>query len=315
VRSISSAYPRCASSLNRIGEERILEPFGFLVVDKPQGMTSHDVVVKVRRGTGIKRIGHAGTLDPMATGVLVLCIGAATRLSEYVMDSTKVYEARVRLGVETDTYDAEGTVISTADTSHITRADVESALGQFQGEVQQMPPMYSAIKQGGKKLYELARQGKEVDRETRTVWLQTELLDLALPDLTLRVTCSAGTYIRSVAHDLGAILGAGAHLTALRRVKSGSLDEPVPWQELIAAMQDGTWQHYLISERDAIPTMPRIELDERQTDDILHGRAIPRSDHAPGGVSFAYSPQRCFVAVVEGRDGVYSPIKVFHRQG
>ncbi len=292
-----------------------MEPFGFLVVDKPQGLTSHDVVAKVRRGTGVKRVGHAGTLDPMATGVLILCIGAATRLSEYVMDSTKVYEATVRLGVETDTYDAEGSIVATADTSPITRADVESALTHFQGEVQQIPPMYSAIKQGGKKLYELARQGKEIERKTRSVWLKTELLDVALPDLTLRVTCSAGTYIRSIAHDLGAMLGVGAHLTALRRVKSGVLDQPVPWQALLDAMEDGTWQHYLITEREALPSMPRIDLDEQQAQDILHGRAISRLDDATGGLGLAYDSAGCFVAVLESRDAAYRPVKVFHRQG
>jgi tRNA pseudouridine55 synthase len=286
-----------------------LEPFGFLVVDKPQGMTSHDVVAKVRRGTGVKRIGHTGTLDPMATGVLVLCIGAATRLSEYVMASTKVYEATIRIGIETDTYDAEGTVIATADVSHLTRADVESALSRFQGEVQQIPPMYSAIKQGGKKLYELARQGKEVAREPRTVWLQTELLDLSLPELALRITCSAGTYIRSLAHDLGAALGVGAHLTALRRTRSGALDQPVPWQAILDSMQNGTWRELLITEREALPDMPRIDLDEQQTNDVLHGRVI--QGQSSKGPTLAYDPAGRFVAVLEGRDKWYQPVKVF----
>src|SRR5260221_6466747 len=137
-----------------------MEPFGFLVVDKPQGLTSHDVVAQVRRGIRVKRVGHAGTLDPMATGVLVLCIGTATRLSEYVMDSTKVYTATVRLGVETDTYDAEGQVVSTSNVSGLASEDIEGALGRFQGEVEQVPPMYSAIKQAGKKRYEFGRAGK-----------------------------------------------------------------------------------------------------------------------------------------------------------
>src|SRR5205814_760868 len=172
-------------------------------------MTSHDVVAKVRRGTGVKRIGHAGTLDPMATGVLVLCIGAATRLSEYVMSSTKQYTATIRLGIETDSYDADGTVIATRDADHVSRADVEAALAHFQGEVDQIPPMYSAIKQGGKKLYEMAREGKEVDRAARKVWMQTTLVDAPLPEVKIRVACSAGTYIRSIAHDLGAMLGVG----------------------------------------------------------------------------------------------------------
>src|SRR5260221_6432690 len=127
-----------------------MEPFGFLVVDKPQGMTSHDVVAEARRASHVKRIGHAGTLDPMATGVLVLCIGAATRLSEYVMASTKQYTATIRLGIETDSYDADGHVTATCNADQVSRADVDAALAHFQGEVEQIPPMYSAIKQGGK---------------------------------------------------------------------------------------------------------------------------------------------------------------------
>src|SRR5689334_6628577 len=192
-----------------------MEPFGFLVVDKPPRLTSHDVVAQVRRGIHVKRVGHAGTLDPMATGILVLCIGTATRLSEYVMDSTKVYTTTIRLGEETDTYDADGQILATRDTSHISQPDIESALIYFQGEVQQIPPMYSAIKQDGKKLYDLARQGQEVERASRTVQLKTTLLSIDLPNITIRVECSVGTYIRSIAHDLGAMLGVGAHLTAL----------------------------------------------------------------------------------------------------
>ncbi len=199
-----------------------MEPFGFLVIDKPPGMTSHDVVAWVRRGTGVKRIGHAGTLDPMATGVLVLCIGAATRLSEYVMSSHKVYTASIRLGIETDTYDADGQITATADASALTRSEVETALAHFQGEIDQIPPMVSALQQGGRRLYDLARQGIEVERAPRRVTLNIHLLDLNLPDLRLRVECSPGTYIRSLAHDLGAALGVGAHLTALRRKASGA---------------------------------------------------------------------------------------------
>lgn len=293
-----------------------LERFGFLVVDKPQGMTSHDVVAKVRRGIGVKRIGHAGTLDPMATGVLVLCIGQATRLSEYVMDSTKVYTAAVRLGIETDTYDADGQIIATHDTSHLTSADIESALAHFQGAVEQVPPMYSAIKQGGKKLYELAREGKEVERTARTVSMQTTLRDLNLPDLTIRVDCSAGTYIRSIAHDLGAMLGVGAHLTALRRDASGSLSDPVAWQTLLDAMANGSWQQYLIGEDKALARMPAVHLDAQQSDAVVHGRAVHGST---GRHEFAetdqlvraYSNEGRFLAILGAVDDVWRPVKVF----
>src|ERR1700690_3093183 len=137
--------------------------FGFLPVDKPKGLTSHDVVAIIRRGTGIKRVGHAGTLDPMATGALIICVGAATRLSDYVMHAQKVYRTVVRLGVETTTYDVEGDVVAAIDASRVTRAEAEAALQSFQGEIEKIPPMYSAIKQAGEKLYELPRDGIEVE--------------------------------------------------------------------------------------------------------------------------------------------------------
>jgi len=289
-----------------------MEPFGFLVVDKPQGMTSHDVVAKVRRGIGIKRIGHAGTLDPMATGVLVLCIGTATRLSEYVMDSEKVYTATVRLGVETDSYDADGQVIATANTDHFTPADIDRALTHFQGKVEQIPPMYSAIKQDGKKLYELARQGKEVERAARRVHLQTKLLELDMPSIKIKVTCSAGTYIRSIAHDLGVLLGVGGHLTALRRDASGTLNDPVQWDTLIVAMADGTWQRYLLDERVALGRIPAVHLNQEQTQDILQGRAIPRAEsNLSENLCRAYSPARQFIAILSTVDEQWRPVKVF----
>jgi tRNA pseudouridine55 synthase len=313
-----------------------MEPFGFLVVDKPQGMTSHDVVAHVRRGIGVRRIGHAGTLDPMATGVLVLCVGAATRLSEYLAGSDKQYAATIRLGTETDTYDAEGKIVATADTSHLTREAVETALKHFQGEVWQTPPMYSAIKQGGQKLYELARQDKEVERPARLVRLDTYLFDLDLPDVHIMVGCSAGTYIRSVAHDLGANLGVGGHLTALRRVQSGDLHNPLPWDTLLDAMQDGTWRRFLIDEQVALSAISTLHLDDQQAQAVRHGRAIRRDDD-PDQVSNderagqvgagqarpeplssslrrAYAAGR-FVAILEARGDLWHPAKVFRASG
>jgi tRNA pseudouridine55 synthase len=302
-------------------EER-MEPFGFLIVDKPQGMTSHDVVAHVRRGIGVRRIGHAGTLDPMATGVLILCIGGATRLSEYLAGSDKQYAATVRLGTETDTYDADGKVVATADTGHLTREAVEAALVHFQGEVWQTPPMYSAIKQRGKKLYELARQDKEVD---------TYLFELDLPDVHIMVGCSAGTYVRSIAHDLGARLGVGGHLTALRRVQSGDLHNPLPWDTLRDAMQDGTWRRFLIDEQVALSAIPALRLDDQQVRAVRHGRAFPRRDdpaevsedadagqaRPEGALSTlrrAYSAGR-FVAILEARGDHWHPVKVFRTSG
>ncbi len=285
---------------------------GFLVVDKLQGMTSHDVVACIRRGTHIKRVGHAGTLDPMATGVLVICIGAATRLSEYVMASPKYYTATVRLGIETDTYDAEGQIIASAPVKHLTREAVERALAAFQGEQGQVPPMYSAIKQGGQKLYELARKGQIVEREARRIRMEVRLLDFALPDIQLGVTCSPGTYIRSLAHDLGAALGVGGHLVALRRLRSGDLDNPVPWETLSAAMADGTWTRYLIDEHAALPGLPELTLDSAGAQDVLHGRSIPCPDSvAEGAPCRAYTPEGQFIAILERQGERWQPLKVF----
>ncbi|MFW5942793.1 MAG: tRNA pseudouridine(55) synthase TruB, partial [Chloroflexota bacterium] len=195
---------------------------GLLNVDKPLHLTSHDVVARVRRLCDTRRVGHAGTLDPLASGVLVLAVGRATRLLEYVVGQPKEYQARVRLGQETNTYDGEGEITAQRPVP-VTRADVEQALQQFRGDIAQIPPMYSALKKGGKRLYELARQGKEVEREARRVTIyDLEILTWDRPVLTVRVRCSTGTYIRSLAHDLGQALGTGAYLSGLRRTAIGA---------------------------------------------------------------------------------------------
>ncbi|HVO41562.1 MAG TPA: tRNA pseudouridine(55) synthase TruB [Aggregatilineales bacterium] len=292
--------------------------FGFLPIDKPKGLTSHDVVARIRRGTGIKRIGHAGTLDPMATGALIVCVGAATRLSDYVMHGEKVYRAVLRLGVETDTYDAEGSIVATADASWITPEAIEAEVSHFQGEIEQIPPMYSAIKRSGKKLYELARDGVEIDRAPRRVWLRTNLLAFNPPDAELEITCSAGTYIRSVAHDLGAVLGVGAHLTALRRLRSGDLRDLVAWEDLNRALADGSWTRYLLTERDLLAHIPAVHLDRPTADDVLHGRFVrlepdfqARSPDSEAILYRAYDPDDRFIALLERHESTLEPTKVF----
>lgn len=291
------------------------QPFGFLVIDKPAGMTSHDVVAHVRRGTRVRQVGHAGTLDPMATGVLVVCVGAATRLSEYVMASTKLYVATVRLGVETDTYDAEGRIMQRYPVDHLTTEAVEVALARFQGEQDQVPPMFSAIKQGGTKLYTLARQGVEVARPPRRVWMETLLLDCdlpAMPDIRLAVACSAGTYIRSLAHDLGAMLGVGGHLVALRRLRSGALFRPVAWDDLCSALEGDRWRDLLLDERAALPHIPALDLTADEAGAVLHGRPIVPAE-PPSGAALrrAYAPGGRFIAILAHRDHRWQPVKVF----
>jgi tRNA pseudouridine55 synthase len=259
---------------------------------------------------GVKKIGHAGTLDPMATGVLILCLGGATRLSEYVMQSTKRYRAGVRLGITTDTYDAEGQVLSETDASHLTQLDIVAALSGFLGHIQQVPPMYSAIKQGGRKLYDMARAGQIVEREARAAQIEAlHIVDWNLPEFTLDVTCSAGTYIRSLAYDLGQVLGVGAHLSSLTRLASGAftIENAVAMEELFSALN---WRDYLITPPDALPNWPVIGLSAEETDHIQHGRVIQR-DQPFQGLAFVCAPDGSLLGLVESGDSLLRPHKVF----
>lgn len=198
---------------------------GLLVVDKPAGLSSFDVVRQVRRLCATRRVGHAGTLDPLATGVLPVAVGWATRLIEYLMAGEKVYQATLRLGVVTDTQDAEGAILAERDWRHVDRAAVECAARDFVGEISQLPPMFSALKRDGKPLYQLARQGIEVERQPRGVRVDSLTIDAFEPPLlTFTVRCSKGTYVRTLCHDLGERLGCGAHMTRLRRLACGRFD-------------------------------------------------------------------------------------------
>jgi tRNA pseudouridine55 synthase len=195
---------------------------GVLLVDKPKGLTSHDVVHRLRHTLQMKKIGHAGTLDPMATGLLVMLIGKATRISQYLMSVDKVYEGEATLGVTTDSQDAEGEIMETRPVPELSEAQVRAAMKTFLGDQYQTPPMHSAIKIGGVPLYKMARQGVEVEREPRFIRVASfELNTLAPPKLTFTLHCTKGTYVRTIAHDLGQKLGCGAHLSALRRTGSG----------------------------------------------------------------------------------------------
>jgi tRNA pseudouridine55 synthase len=289
---------------------------GFLAVDKPRGLTSHDVVTKARRGTGIKRIGHAGTLDPMATGVLVLCLDEGTRLAEYLTAHDKEYVATVRFGIETDTYDADGRVVAEEDASCLSRADIEAALGHFRGEIAQVPPMYSAIKQGGVRLYALARAGQEVERAPRSITIHAiDLLDWVPPDATIRIVCSAGTYIRSLAHDLGQALKVGAHLTALRRTRSGVISNPVNWQTLLETFQAGMWQQFVFDETLPLSDIPMLKLDDAEVIQLQHGQTVAiQGDHslADSTPLRVYDSRQRFIAIGERYGEQIRPVKVFH---
>lgn len=197
-------------------------PEGILLLDKEKGRSSFSIIPFLRKKLSVQKIGHAGTLDPFATGVMVMLIGRNyTRLSDQFLSKDKEYEAELRLGITTDTFDCDGQVITQSEKIP-TLEEIQKALEHFQGEIEQIPPMFSAKKINGKKLYELARQGKEIEREAVKITVKTEFISYNYPTLCLRFSCSKGTYIRSIAHDLGQILGCGAHLTNLRRTKSGN---------------------------------------------------------------------------------------------
>ncbi|HKK00555.1 MAG TPA: tRNA pseudouridine(55) synthase TruB [Desulfuromonadales bacterium] len=199
---------------------------GVLIVDKPEGVTSHDVVRRVRRLAATRRVGHAGTLDPMASGILPVAIGEGTRLVEFLMDGDKSYRTTLKLGEITDTQDAEGTVLERRAVGDLSVSEIAAVCASFTGDIDQIPPMYSALKRDGVPLYRLARQGVEVERQARRVRIaRIEVIEVALPLVTLEVDCSKGTYIRTLGHDIGLALGFGAHLCALRRTRCGAFGE------------------------------------------------------------------------------------------
>ena len=290
---------------------------GVLVIDKPVGMTSHDVVQVVRRGTGIRRAGHTGTLDPRASGVLVVLVGPAVRLSEFVSASDKRYQAIIRLGESTDTFDAEGEITKRLPVN-INEAQIAEALTQFEGTVEQVPPAYSAKKVQGKKAYELAREGEEVELDAKEIDVyHLELLEWDPPEAIVDVYCSSGTYVRALANDLGEVLGCGGHLVGLRRTKSGefALRDAVQLRKLQDAFDDGDWYKYLIPAAEALSDWPSRELSFDEVDLVRHGHRIPVEDSPdePEQWVRAVSQQGELVALLEyiPEDKEWQPRKVF----
>jgi len=221
---------------------------GILNIDKPWGKTSFSIVAMVKRLSGERRVGHAGTLDPTATGVLPVCLGRGTRVVEFLVDTTKAYRAQIELGAATDTYDSSGKITQQGDPSDINQEQLESALDSFRGSIQQIPPMYSAVKHHGQPLYELARAGIKVERKSRLAKIhRLELIDWQPPVATVEVECGKGTYIRSLAHDLGQSLGCGAHLRSLIRTRCGLFDikDAISIAQLEEAFRYGYWRHFV----------------------------------------------------------------------
>ena len=287
---------------------------GFLNVNKPPRVTSHDVVNGVRRllrGVDRKiKVGHAGTLDPLADGVLVVCLGRATRLSDFVMHAPKGYQVVARLGQTTDTYDADGSVINVRAYDHVTAHDVVRLFPEFTGAIMQRPPAYSAIKQGGRKLYELARSGQLVEAEPRLVQIhRLELMAFELPHVVLNVECGAGTYIRSLVHDIGQRLGVGAHVLSLTRTFSGAfwLRDSLRLEQISAPEE---LLPHLVAPADALTAYARVQASPAQAADLAHGRAVA-FEHELTNPVMIYDEAWQLIAVAEWRDQRLYPRKVF----
>jgi tRNA pseudouridine55 synthase len=292
----------------------------ILNVNKPRGWTSFDVVKFVRGRCGERRVGHAGTLDPAATGVLPILIGQATRLTEYLVDTTKTYEATVVLGVVTDTYDAEGDVVARSDASGVTEAQVRAALPAFLGEIMQAPPVYSALKQDGVPLYKRARRGETVRAAQRPVRVeQLDIMHFAAPLLELRVVCGKGFYVRSLAHDLGTALGVGGSLRGLVRTRVGPfrLDDAVDIETLRTEFESDSWRDRLIAPDEILLDWRAAILGADNAQRLLHGlRATIEPSQgvtvAPGDVCRAYSAEGDFLAVLRSEgEKTWHPEKVF----
>jgi tRNA pseudouridine55 synthase len=284
-----------------------------VVIDKPRGITSFDVVARVRRALGERRVGHTGTLDPMATGVLPVCVGEATKLVPFLMAGDKEYQAEALLGVTTDTLDADGQITAERDASAVTREAVEQAIAGFRGKILQVPPMHSALRKDGKRLYELAREGVEVEREPREI----EVHDITLGVVTAEgqrqrvgfvVVCGKGTYVRSIAGDLGDRLGVGAHLTALRRTRVGAFAI-----HSALALDALSVETPLVGLAEALSHLPSLVLDEKQALEVKQGktRAVAALPAPEAGFLRLLRPDGTLLAVAESHSGKPVLCRVF----
>ena len=281
---------------------------GIVIIDKPAGWTSQDVVSKLRGALHTKRIGHGGTLDPMATGVLPVFVGRATRGVEFFEHAEKTYEAVLQLGITTDTEDTSGAVLEEKEVS-VTEADLLAVLPRFRGEIMQIPPMYSALKVNGKKLYELARAGKEVERQSRPITIhELELLEFGGNTVRLRVHCSKGTYIRTLCKDIGNTLGCGGCMAALRRVQAGeyTIEEAVPLQTLLDSDDP---ELYLRPVDSMFRNLPAVTLTEKQETRCRNGNSFTLG--SADGTYRVYSQAGEFLALSKVDSGVMSTIKSF----
>jgi tRNA pseudouridine55 synthase len=291
-----------SSSANSMPDKDRSQVEGLLNIDKPRDRTSHDVVAHIRRLTRIPRVGHAGTLDPQATGVLLIGLGQGTKLIQFLHECPKTYRATLQLGVRTDSYDAAGKVIEVRAVGALTREGVEAALTGFRGPIEQIPPMYSALKRQGQRLYDLARQGLDVERQARRVQIfRLTLVDLTSEMLSLEVECSSGTYIRVLADDIGTKLSCGAHLTALVRTAVGpfKLDHALTLDALDTAVREGSWPAHVISLAGGLATFPAIVVTAVSAQALARGRAPTASQvlHVEGAFEVGQT------VAIKGPDG------------
>lgn len=287
------------------------EAVGLLLVDKPEGPTSHDMADLVRRATGARRVGHSGTLDPFASGLLLFCVGWATRLAEYLIPLPKLYRGVIRLGERTDSDDKTGAVTGRSDEWRgLDAALIRRVLEGQVGEIEQLPPAFSAKKLSGRRAYRVARAGGEVDLEPRRVTVRSiELRDLSLPDVSVEVACSSGTYVRAIARDVGEALGVGGHLAELRRLRVGEfrvedavrLDRDTPARELCERLRP---------PEDAVAGLVRLDLDVESVEAFLHGRPADWEGERLAGPAAAFL-DGSLVAIVEQRESRIWPKKVF----
>lgn len=292
---------KVASSGNPAGRCQRRDVTGIVVLDKPSGMTSNRALQRVRRLYRARKAGHTGSLDPLASGVLPICLGEATKLSGLLLDASKCYEVIARLGARTDTGDADGDVIETCEWSHVDRNGVESVLRRFVGDIEQIPPMYSALKHEGRRLYALAREGRTIERAPRAVTIHSlEATGLDGRDLALRVCCSKGTYVRTLVEDLGKALDTVAHVVHLRRLSAGGLDQSklvsMETIEAAAAVGDEALDALLQAPDSAVPDLEEVVLDEREACRITQGQQIDSPVQKPGTVRL-YGPCRRFLGL------------------
>ncbi len=291
---------------------------GILIIDKEAGWTSHDVVARVRRITGERKVGHTGTLDPAATGVLPVCLGAATKIIEYLQGAGKTYYAEVVLGITTDTDDQEGRIIAESAVPPLTAEALDRALTPFRGAIAQVPPMYAAIKQGGRKLYEIARAGETVERPPRHIRIETlALLGWEPPVVRLLIDCSKGTYIRAIARDLGAALGCGAHLGRLSRLRTGPffLDQALTLGALAEEFTETPWPELALHPDAALLDWPAIVLDEAGALAWQQGKELRVGSGAAGDHCRAYSTDGDWLGLgrFDSERGAWHPEKVVAR--